>query len=159
MSHRCIFVKPNGQRCKNRTLKTYYCYCHLKYEKGLWVKKSQIPDAGLGLVAEKEFARNNVVTPYEGPIVNHADPNNLYLLQIGQDRYLDASDPYSGPARYSNMCRVGDQRRRYCRNNNANLRLTKTRGRVTGAVIKATKPIHKGQEIFTSYGRSYFRHS
>jgi hypothetical protein len=52
----CIFIKGNGQRCKRRTcVRKDYCWQHLRSQKGVDVRPSTLPGAGLGLFAYKTF--------------------------------------------------------------------------------------------------------
>lgn len=155
-SIRCKAVTVNGNKCKNPTCKTGYCWQHLRSQQKLRVKESEIEDAGDGLFAAKSkkkdpkvvFDKDEKITKYTGKIYNSkkeldesgTDPS--YILQVGK-HYVDAIDPHSGPARYANDCHNSDKQ--------CNAKFTPE-----GDIV-AKKPIKDGQEILTSYGKAYWK--
>lgn len=159
-SIRCKFIKTNGQRCKNRTKKGYYCFCHTEKEFGLWVKKSQIPNAGWGLWATKDFPRDEKIVEYKGKLISNEEANRMAatngnILQINRNFNIDANPSTIGLGQFSNdaagLTRVPGLR------NNAKIVGNPREKRAfleTSQPIKAT-PKHP-TEIFTSYGRGYW---
>ena len=154
---RCRANKQNGDRCTRRTCKySKYCYQHAKKLEGLKVTQSNIPNAGLGLFATKQFRKGQKVADYGGQIVSTAsyreNPSG-YGIQINRAVILDAKSTQSGLGRYANNCRKRDKQRNHCNGNNAKI-VVNTRSRT--ATLRATKAIHAGQEVLTSgYGRAF----
>jgi hypothetical protein len=108
------------------------------------VKKSSIPNAGLGLFATKEFKRGELIVPYTGVLVatKKVDDSDKYLLQLTSKTSITAQDPaVSGVGRF---CNTGGKR------NNARFSVT-----ARSASIKATKKILAGAEILVPYGRAF----
>jgi hypothetical protein len=122
----------------------------------LRVKPSKVPDGGKGLFASKArkhdpdvvFKANQKIAPYEGKVYDNEEqleeenPDNAYILQVGK-KFIDASDPHSGPARFANDCHKTKFK--------CNAKLT-SKGNLVAA-----KPIKDGQEILTSYGKAYWK--
>ncbi len=160
MSVVCSTINSKGKRCKNKSLKNEKCWVHLKMKDGLRIKQSNIANGGLGLFATKDFKKNDIVAPYSGPIISEAKADqekssNKYLLQITKNKVIDASSPVkSGAGRYANQCKAENKRKEECKCNNA--KLVKSRD-YSKAQLKANKTIKNGQEIFTNYGRDYWK--
>jgi uncharacterized protein len=124
----------------------------------LSIKKSQIPSAGKGLWAEKNFKRNEVIVKYEGEVIswkecerrNQAqDGFGDYYLYISKNKCIDAQYTTWAPGRYAND--ASGLRRIVGLRNNARYEIIKGE-----AVIKASRNIKSGEEIFVSYGRGYW---
>ena len=97
---RCRANKQNGDRCTRRTCKySKYCYQHAKKLDGLRVTQSNIPNAGLGLFATKQFRKGQKVADYGGQIVSTAsyreNPSG-YGIQINRAVILDAKSQTQG---------------------------------------------------------------
>ena len=152
VSVRCKAIGRDGNRCKHKTIRGELCWQHLKKEKGLRIKKSDIPAAGMGLFAAKPFPEGAVVAPYTGDtIVSHDKKfGDNYTLQIKKrpPTYISARRSNTGEGRYANDKRGGRD------NNNSDL-LYNTRTRK--AYLKATDDIATGDEISTVYGNAYWR--
>lgn len=117
----------------------------------LRVKKSNIPNAGLGLFTTIDRLPSRPIVGYEGKIIhNHTDRNNHYVLELGPNKFIDASDPNSGVGRYANSVRARDR----LLTNNAKYTLNR---RTNSANITAKKKIKKGSEIYVSYGRQFWK--
>lgn len=112
--------------------------------KKLYVNKSTIPGAGLGLFAGEDIKAGDRISRYWGE-VNGDNPDSSYLLDLEDGRYVDAKMATDCPARYAN-----DARDDFA--NNAEFILT---GSVY-AYIFSTRDISKGEEIFVSYGEEYW---
>ncbi len=72
-SIQCTAINKKGSQCKRRCIIGIpYCYTHLLYQKHLRIKKSLIPNGGLGLFAEDPldssrhivFKKNEIITKY-----------------------------------------------------------------------------------------------
>ena len=124
----------------------------------LSIKKSQIPNAGSGLWAEKNFKRGEDIVLYDGEKVtwkecerrNRAQPGmGSYYLFVSKTKCIDAQHTPSAKGRYANDAK-GLTRLEGLRNN---ARYEVVKGQV---FIKASRNIKAGEEIFVSYGTSYW---
>jgi hypothetical protein len=120
----------------------------------LFIADSGIPGAGRGLFAGQDFKRGQLILHITGPrlsafeINNNEEPND-YLLEINDDSG-DCID-VQGEARYANDAKG----------------ISSTPGLVNNAqfcscddhsmYMEATRTIRKGQEIFVSYGKGYWK--
>ena len=153
MSIQCTAHKPNGQKCRNRTLKGPTCYIHT-LQKGLRVKKSNIPDAQMGLYAVKNFRRNELIDEYKGSIIegpaHQIEDNKDYIISLNNNYHIDGENPNSSFARFINDGRrIGRANTKFTadhRNKKINVR-AKTN-------IRADKKHPK--ELYISYGRDYW---
>ena len=154
----CKGKTAKGERCKRRSQKSGMCWTHLAKEQGLKIKKSQIPGAGDGLYATKEWNRGNNITEYGGDRVELDNNGNdvrtgqpwrsQYGLQIKKHplTFIDARKTNSAPGRYANTARGSEFR------NNAQLVYDRN-GRK--AHVRAAQRIEPNQEIFVPYGNSF----
>jgi hypothetical protein len=157
----CAAVTSRGKRCKNRTCVTGpLCGVHTKLQQGLTVKKSSIPNAGLGLYADKAFGGEDKVVEYTGANVAQKDydkSDGTYGMALGATgRVIDGASTQSGVARYANDCRKTNIRAGVCKGNNLIALTNKDDTRVFFKPVKGKK-IRKGDELFVSYGRSYWK--
>jgi hypothetical protein len=156
---RCRAYKKNQRRCSRITCKyADYCYQHTKKEKGLQVKNSNIPNAGLGLFATKRFKKGEKIADFGGVLVPYStyqsDPSG-YGIHINKNKILDSKSTQSGLARYANNCRGVVTRRGSCKGNNSRI-VVNTRQK--SASLRATSSIASGREVYPSgYSRAFFR--
>lgn len=124
----------------------------------LSVKKSQIPAAGMGLWAEKDFKRGDVIVSYDGERITlkECERRNTelegmgnYYLFISKTKCIDAQHTTSAKGRYANDAK-GLMRIEGLRNN------ARYEARKGQAFIIASRNIRAGEEILVSYGRSYW---
>jgi len=139
--------------CKHTTSKSRFCWQHLKALEGFRIKKSTIPNAGLGLFYEgkKPIKKDSVVTEYTGKRVVTADPNygNPYVLEVKKHTFIDASKTNEpGLGRWEN-----DPRNK----RKANTRFSYST-RTKKATMKATKEIKTGTELLVPYSAEYWKH-
>lgn len=82
-SERCEYIKQNGERCRLRTRRSFLCWHHQSKQDGVRIKKSGIPNAGLGLFADKNLKKNDKV-PYgkDIPIVDNLREEDHYPYAI-----------------------------------------------------------------------------
>jgi SET domain-containing protein len=122
------------------------------------IKKSQIPSAGQGLWAAKDFKRGDVIVKYDGEKITwkECERRNLaqegygcYYLYINKRKCIDAQYTIWAQGRYANdaagLCRIEGLR------NNSKYEIIKGE-----AFIKASRNIKAGEEIFVSYGKAYW---
>ena len=122
----------------------------------LKVKKSTLPDAGKGLFTMNEIKKGQIVCEYEGERITWAqatDRNDVdkggYVYFINNKNCIDAYEYKDTFGRYANDA-AGVERIPGCRNNST-YDVVKNR-----VYIRATRNIKAGEEIFVSYGRSYW---
>lgn len=122
----------------------------------VFVKKSTLPKAGKGLFTEKDISKGEIVCEYEGERITWKEAierNELdkggYVYYINKNNCIDAFDYKDTFGRYANdaagVGRVNGHR------NNSTYDVVKNK-----VFIRATRNIKAGQEIFVSYGRSYW---
>lgn len=125
----------------------------------LSIKKSQLPFAGHGLWAEKDFKRGEVIVKYDGEYITwkECERRNTaqtgyggYYLFITKKRCIDAQYSEWAQGRYANDA-AGLSRVEGLRNNARYEIINKE------AYIMASRNIKAGEEIFVSYGRSYWK--
>ncbi len=156
---RCTYIIPStGMQCKLNACTTGpRCWQHTKIVEGVRVKRSSIPQAGLGLFASRPFAPNEFVSTYGGEQVTEAQlrqryentpyaPFGVYTMEVGRDRYVDARNSNSGNARYINDARGT--------NKTNNTRITRSTN--SARKLKTTRRVAAGAEFFVNYGQDYW---
>lgn len=119
---------------------------------GVEVRTSRIPDSGDGLFAAREFAVGDTLGEYRGRVLSLLQATRLedrdYLMGgFGINAHVDARFAVDAPGRY-----VNDHFDKKMLN--AAFEKDKARKR---AVLVATRRIVRGEEIYASYGESYWR--
>lgn len=122
------------------------------------VKKSQIPNSGKGLFADRDYKKGDIIVEYEGEKVSWKECQERnqnqkghggYYLYINKNNCVDAQYTLWAKGRYANdasgFIRVAGLR------NNARYEIIKGK-----PFIVATRKINAGDEIFVSYGRAYW---
>jgi uncharacterized protein len=124
-------------------------------EKYLYVKRSTIPDAGMGLFTKKFIPKGTRIVEYKGrrsawKEVKDEDGKNGYIFYINRNNVIDALPYKSALARYANDAR-GIVRMKNFSNNCDYI--------VDGiqAFIESKKDIPAGSEIFVDYGKDYWK--
>ena len=129
-----------------RTARGTLCWQHGSIKKGLRIKKSGVPGAGLGLFTTREFQKDEHIDTYRGDKLKQdeldrrypGDTTAEYVVQVGKKkRYIDGRKTDSSYARWANHKR---------KRNNADFGSTKRRVK-----LEATKKIPANTEIFTRY--------
>jgi SET domain-containing protein len=120
----------------------------------LFVKRSTIPGAGLGLFTKKPIAKGDLIAEYKGRVstwkeVEHQNGTNPYILYLNRQHVIDALPYKKSLARFANDARG----------------FKKVRGKTNNAIyvsfgksvfIQATRKIPARSEIFVSYGKEYW---
>lgn len=121
-----------------------------------YVDKSSIPGAGLGLFAKKDISKNSIITYYDGIYISKTEADQLkeknkHWHVITIDRLLSYIDglkkplPFRGAGSFANDAKDPSlTNAKFWRNSNK-------------IWVKAIKNIKKGDEIFVSYGKQYWR--
>lgn len=116
------------------------------------VRPSSLADAGTGLFALRRFEEGEKVCDYRGRVLSLLQATRLenrdYLMGgFGLNVHVDASEAYSIPGRY-----VNDN------GNEAMLNAQFVKHpKLRKASVVATRRIEIGDEIFASYGETYWR--
>jgi hypothetical protein len=183
-SQRCDAKTKTGAQCRRHVVKGLpFCWYHLKKEYHLIIKASTVPEAGSGLFACRDpastspivFLPRQIILPYVGQNLTSAELNARY----GAPR--DITAPYAvseGNAIVDSACMRGSASfandARTKRGNNANLKLVTLTDRQATQInggraahrvragdkvfcLVAQSMIRDNDEIFTSYGRGYWR--
>ena len=123
--------------------------------KQLYIKKSTLPDAGMGLYTKKAIPKGTRIIEYTGKRstwkeVKDDDGKNGYIFYINRNHVIDARPTKKAYARYANDAR-GLVRIKGIVNNSDYI--------VDGlkAYIESKKDIPAGGEIFVDYGKDYWK--
>lgn len=123
----------------------------------LYLKKSTIPNAGLGLFTDKAIKKGDTVIEYTGEIVTWPEAlkrdkkgKGGYVFHITDKHCIDAYPVPDALAKYANDAR-GFSRVKGKKNNS----VYETRKKQ--AFIVATRNIDAGEEIFVWYGADYWK--
>ncbi len=124
-------------------------------EKQLYVKKSTIPNAGMGLFTRKFIPKGTRIVEYKGrrstwKEVKDEDGRNGYIFYINRNIVIDGKPWKSALARYANDAR-GLVRVKGVTNNSDYI-VDGTR-----AYIESKKDIPAGAEVFVDYGKDYWK--
>lgn len=155
VTHQCIYMKKNGQRCRKRTRYPDYCAIHMPMAHHLTIGKSMIPNSGQGLFATIHLPKRTEIPFYGTFLSQPLLPHNGYTIDIKKHppTFLDSSESHSCYARYANVCRRSDQRSGLCPGNNAEIIVDRSK---LSAKLRLTQNVRPGQEIFSSYGSSFW---
>ena len=175
----CVFIKPDGQRCRNRVCIGYpVCWVHTKKEYGLRVKDSTIAEAGKGLFTLTGVENGEWICPYVGEQISQecldarypGDQTAPYAVADGQFVFGDFDDlvneniqgfigsPYidsacvRGVGAMANGLFRRDGRSRTAAVHNATI---DARPGYAGLWLRARKDIEPDSEIFVHYGPQY----
>ncbi len=143
----CEAKTQDGTRCKRRTCRTStYCYQHLEKIKGLRVKPSHIPRAGMGLYTTTARKKGTPIALYTGIVA--AKPEGLYSVALPKGKFMNSTSSQNAVGRYANTCR--SKNKPACKRNNSKFAINKDK-----VSLKATKNIQAGNEVYVSYGPGY----
>jgi SET domain-containing protein len=125
------------------------------YEKDLYLKKSKLPGAGLGLFTRTDIPKGKIIVEYKGrlvswPKVKHTDGKNVYLFKLNSKLAIDGRPYKKTFGRYANDAR-GINKIIGLRNNSEYL-VKKNK-----CFISSIRKIHKGEEILVPYGKAYWK--
>eukprot|EP00466_Bigelowiella_natans_P011805 jgi/Bigna1/79440/fgenesh1_pg.62_\ len=116
----------------------------------LYVKPSQIPNAGSGLYAKKNFVEGEVVCEYSGDVYNifqFMSNDSTYALELSPFVYVDARHHEEVLGRYIND--HGDL---------AKINVVWEKHPWQGkAFVVASRDIQSGEELYVSYGSRYWK--
>lgn len=161
-SRQCVFIRANGQRCKNRCMIGLpMCRPHLLQQYKILIQESTIQNAGVGLFAYDKtkgpnaviFRPGQVIVPYASQHINqhtldqrYGEYTAPYGIQISANHFEDGALQRG----------VGSLINQHPANRQPNCEfLVDTNPHHPGVVIKATKNIRNSRELFIDYGDDY----
>jgi SET domain-containing protein len=145
----CKFKGKNG-RCKRMTVLTHpYCARHTREVQGVYVAKSTIKMAGLGLFAAKVFKKGETVAEYAGERISTEKYNRRYAkedygaygMSVNRNLVIDARKTSSGIGRY--VCDYSGSGKK------PNVEYLEEKKKIH---IVATRKILPGEEFLVDYG-------
>ena len=161
---RCRGHNKSGAQCSRKVAIGYeYCFQHLRSQKHLNIKTSNIPNAGKGLFAYDKsepanaviFRPNQVITDYNGQNISkdtveerYGNGTAPYTVQLKNNVYTDAALK-RGVASLANRPPPRTQSNAYFR---ANTSIQPQR-----VQLKADKIIRNYQEILPTYGQGRYQ--
>jgi len=124
-------------------------------EKNLFIKKSQLPNAGKGLYTKKKIAKGVRIAEYKGKLrkwkdVKHLDGHNGFLMYITRNAVIDGSDTVKALARFANDAQ-GFERVDGCKNN------CEFVSEGNKCFIESIRSIKKGEELLVGYGKEFWQ--
>ncbi|MEI6371517.1 MAG: reverse transcriptase domain-containing protein [Nostocales cyanobacterium ELA608] len=149
-TQRCVADNAQGDQCGAKTAKGRYCHNHMRLEEGLRVTKSTVAKAGFGLFAARDFEKGQHVADYTGDqLMLRADQDGgEYVLQMTKREGIDAARTNTGYGRWANDPKGSGMR--------ANTEFVVNHKHRTGR-LRTTRAVKKGEELFVSYGPSYWK--
>ncbi len=123
-------------------------------EKNVYAKKSQLPNAGLGLFARKNFKEGEKIVEYKGKIQTWKEAvkenwENPYLFWVTAKRVINPIKSKTAMAHYANDA-SGPAKVKGLKNN-AEYEVEGNR-----CFIVATRDIKRFEEVFVNYGDEYW---
>ncbi|MCX8490232.1 MAG: SET domain-containing protein [Cyclobacteriaceae bacterium] len=124
-------------------------------EKSLFIKKSNLSQAGRGLFTKKEISKGTRIVEYKGrkrkwKEVKHLDGHNGYLMYITRNAVIDALPAIKTFGRYANDAR-GLSRIPGLTNNCEYV------SEGSRCFIEAMRVIQKDEELLVGYGKEFWQ--
>jgi hypothetical protein len=165
----CIAMTSDRMRCLRKTCRgTPYCWSHLRSERKLRIKDSNIPGAGKGLFVDSPrhgdgpvFDTNDMIVEYYAESLTTTGLDRRY----GMGTHVTA--PYGltvdggitedgacvrGVGSIANGAMYNRRTRRYSPEPNAKYDVDRTKN---VAALFATRPLYDGDEVICNYGTDY----
>ncbi len=161
----CKAITESGRECQRRTCKRLpNCWQHMRIKEGLELKDSEIPNAGTGLFATRDFPLTQKNKNKKPPIAFYSakeitskpDPYSAYVLKVNNTQYLDSKSPSNFAGRYINSYKNHPdiEKRRANVRFAANQRIYKKDDRYV-VPIRQSRKIKEGDELLLNYGNAY----
>ncbi len=172
------YTLKKRERCKNRTCFDSYCWLHLEKEFykspkakdktrfGLQIKTSQIPNAGKGLFATRNFKKGDKIMKLEFRKLKKKEIDKLYdYIDPKTQKKLEGVGPYS----FDIVLRDGEiyfgdgacirNAPSYANDlkKSANVQYKQENDGTAIVWLTVTKNIKAGDELFHSYGKNYWK--
>lgn len=131
---------------------------------GISVRRSRLPNAGMGLFASRSFERGELITGFEGNLISHAEADALrrngchrHVRTLRwKDLAIDGLKVRPAPRGCGGASYANDGR--CTRLNNATFAVRyAVDGLLPLCFLRARRRIDPGEEILVSYGRTYWR--
>ena len=124
------------------------------YDDFLFLKRSHIPKAGIGLFSRTDIPKGKLIVEYKGRLVfwqevKQEDGYNPYLFRLNREYAIDGRPYKKSLGRYANDARGFN--RIIGMRNNAEYVVKKNR-----CFIASLRKIYKGEEILVPYGKAYW---
>jgi hypothetical protein len=124
-------------------------------EKSLFIRKSNLPQAGKGLFTKIDISKSTRILEYKGKKrkwkeVKHLDGYNGYLMYITRNAVIDALHYKKTLGRYANDAR-GFSRIPKLRNNCEYV------SEGDRCYLEAKRSIKKGEELLVGYGKEFWQ--
>lgn len=124
-------------------------------EKSLFIKKSNLPQAGKGLFTKIEISKGTRILEYKGKMrkwkeVKHLDGYNGYLMYITRSAVIDALHYKKTLGRYANDAK-GFGRISGLRNNCEYV------SEGNRCYLEAKRSIRKDEELLVAYGKEFWQ--
>ena len=154
-AQRCVENTKAGCWCKLHTRHGCLCWIHRVARDGLQIRKSTVPNAGLGLFARRAFKKGEIVARYTGDLIEtqageeHRDGfgGSKYVLEMSERVSVDAARTNTADGRMCNDPRGSGKR--------ANVKFSVNQQTKT-ATVRAKRAIAAGEELLLSYGRGFW---
>jgi hypothetical protein len=172
---RCHADTRAGTRCKLHACKdTKYCHVHLRSKYGLVVANSNIKKAGKGLFCKQRnrrrgdkrkpeekavFKKGDIIVPYDGERMTMKELSERYDIFDEKGNMIENTAPYAVPTGQDTDIVVDGACRRGIANYINDSHGTRKRANVKlreGNIV-AIRNIYKGDELFYSYGKDYWK--
>jgi len=115
------------------------------------VKESTIPGAGMGIFANKDFKKGDFITGYGGTPMGH--PQSLYILTDCHGILWDSEEHYDAEFELGRYANDADYNTNF--SNNSYFDTCPFVG--VPPVLRASRDIKAGEEIFCGYGEEYWK--
>ena len=133
------------------------CPYHLHVTYGIEIKKSRVPDAGLGVFATRAFIRGEFIDNYTGWLgTKFMFGNSTYCISSGEDgcegldKIIDAQSKASGAMRMLNDPKGSAY--------SANVAFHAEAQQIgSGVAARASRGIKAGEEMLVDYGAAFWR--
>ena len=154
-AQRCVENTKAGCWCKLHTRHGCLCWIHRVARDGLQIKKSTVPNAGLGLFARRAFKKGEIVARYTGDLIEtqagedrrDGFGGSKYVLEMSERVSVDAARTNTADGRMCNDPRGSGKR--------ANVKFSVNQQTKT-ATVRAKRAIAAGEELLLSYGRGFW---
>ncbi len=150
-TQRCAASTKKGDQCRQLTRFGCYCFNHRRFLTGLRISKSNIPGAGLGLFATREFKKDAIITHYTGDLLDKDDldgdvEGSTYVFEASSNLIIDAARTNTADGRLMNDSKLKSK---------ANCRFSADH-RGKRVIMKAIKNIKACEELLVWYGNNYW---
>lgn len=155
--HQCEANSINGNRCKRKVvIGLPLCYQHTASIYKLKVKKSNIPNAGMGIFAMDKtkgendivFKKDKLICPYFGEIIDGEELRRRYGKYLAPYGIKIKNETYMDGALQRGIGSILNHKN----NRGSNCKFSNNYKTIN---IKSIKNIRNGDELFVNYGDEY----